>query len=289
MSIYRPDVKLANFIECYWTVPHAIGKILQSQEIMTQGTSIELIFDADALPHIFLIRGANFIGHTGNCCLNILSDPNPIFGIRFKVNGLYPFSKFSLKDFTITPLQRPGSYQGAAEPRDILGDSVEYLAEHLQESRTIADKIKIANQFFIRRLPEIRPVDYFVDHLVNELYTKNGLSTVDQLSVKYNVNKKTIERRFVNTTGFNPKEFSQIIRFNCMLKICNYNSAKQVKRIIYDLGYYDNAHFQKDFKKFTKLTPSAFFSKNYRVLQVPTKTQHPLFKPKADSHHYYHE
>ncbi len=194
-------------------------------------------------------------------------DDNLIFGVSFKVNGLRPFSSYSLKDFTIKPLQIYGNTDENIIPEEILGKLLRELSEQIFEADNIPRKISLANSFFIHKLGTANCIDHFTDHLIKELICTKGLMTINKLSSKYKINKRTIERRILNVTGFTPKTLNRIIRFNFILKSCKHSGPKELPRIIDEFGYYDASHFQKDFKSFTNLSPSSFFTKNYHVFQ----------------------
>jgi AraC-like DNA-binding protein len=56
--------------------------------------------------------------------------------------------------------------------------------------------------------------------------------------------------------GISPAAFTSVIRFNKSLELV-LNTTQSLTAIAYDCGYYDQAHFIKEFKKFTDITPSA--------------------------------
>ena len=75
--------------------------------------------------------------------------------------------------------------------------------------------------------------------------------------------KSSLERNFNEVVGIGPKEYHRIIRFQNLL-----NHIKQQKNfrhwteVAYRFGYYDQAHFIKDFKVFCGETPSKFSTNN---------------------------
>jgi len=64
------------------------------------------------------------------------------------------------------------------------------------------------------------------------------------------------------TIGTTPKIFSRTTRF---LHLCHHLKEyenKNMTQLTYDLGYYDQAHFIKDFRTFTGFTPKEFYEQN---------------------------
>ncbi len=70
---------------------------------------------------------------------------------------------------------------------------------------------------------------------------------------------RQFERRFKEYSGFSPKLFSRITRFQSSLDSFG-NKDKSLTDIAYDCDYYDQSHFINDFKEFSGYHPSQYFS-----------------------------
>jgi methylphosphotriester-DNA--protein-cysteine methyltransferase len=64
---------------------------------------------------------------------------------------------------------------------------------------------------------------------------------------------------FKHFSGFSPKLFSRIIRFQSALNHYG-KKEKKLTEIAYDAGYYDQSHFIQDFKEFSGHSPKEYFS-----------------------------
>lgn len=64
--------------------------------------------------------------------------------------------------------------------------------------------------------------------------------------------------RFKDSYGFSPKRYSIVVRFQGALHELVNQRDKDALDIVNDHGYFDQAHFIKDFKKFTGLCPNEF-------------------------------
>jgi AraC-like DNA-binding protein len=69
---------------------------------------------------------------------------------------------------------------------------------------------------------------------------------------------KTITRSFIELTGITPKEYLQIKRINQSLAYFSQNKSSKNQELAELLGFYDTAHFNHTFKKFTGKTPQSF-------------------------------
>jgi AraC-like DNA-binding protein len=74
------------------------------------------------------------------------------------------------------------------------------------------------------------------------------------LSEEYGFSERYIEKLFVDMVGITPRAFFSVYRFNKSLGLV-LSSGRRLTSIAYDCGYYDQAHFIKEFKKFTGITP----------------------------------
>lgn len=77
------------------------------------------------------------------------------------------------------------------------------------------------------------------------------------LADSLNSSPSAFEKRFRRVVGASPKKFATIVRFQSLLE--QYPLVKDAAELGYLAGYYDQAHFIKDFKRFTGCTPEQFF------------------------------
>lgn len=96
-----------------------------------------------------------------------------------------------------------------------------------------------------------------VDRAVQELIATNGNVRLNQLYEELGVSERTLERQFKKTIGLSPKFYSRIIRFTYIFDQIKLGKEPWLD-ITYDSGYYDQAHFIKNFKEFTGESPSAY-------------------------------
>jgi AraC-like DNA-binding protein len=66
-----------------------------------------------------------------------------------------------------------------------------------------------------------------------------------------------LEKRFRQAVGTSPKKFASIVRFKHVIQ--RYDSGRSLTELAYEAGFYDQAHFIKEFKIFTGDTPEGFF------------------------------
>lgn len=88
-----------------------------------------------------------------------------------------------------------------------------------------------------------------------------GPLTLNEIAEELGVNYRTLYRRFLKYSGFKAKNFRKILRFRQSTK--DYMKANTPIKLtdLSQMGnYYDQAHFIRDFKQLTGLTPGQFFN-----------------------------
>ncbi len=75
------------------------------------------------------------------------------------------------------------------------------------------------------------------------------------------VSERQLRRLFAFYFGESPKTFAKIVRFQNILGAKPSTKSLRYNKIFYDEGYYDQAHFIKEFKAFYGVTPNKAFGR----------------------------
>ncbi|MCH7409432.1 helix-turn-helix domain-containing protein [Belliella sp. DSM 111904] len=84
--------------------------------------------------------------------------------------------------------------------------------------------------------------------------------SVDALSDKFNLVRRTLERRFKFATGNTLLEYLQKVRVEAAKRHLE-KSKRTINEVMYDVGYSDTKAFRDVFKKYTGITPVAYKQK----------------------------
>jgi len=74
------------------------------------------------------------------------------------------------------------------------------------------------------------------------------------------ISRRHLSRRFRATIGWTPEEFRRLARFSAAAALAASAPVKRWSDIAIAAGYFDQAHFVRDFRSFASQTPSAVFS-----------------------------
>lgn len=133
---------------------------------------------------------------------------------------------------------------------------ISVIEERLAEAKSNQERIDIIEAFLHAKL-YFTKTDSLVSEAIQRIHTTNGTIRIRELAADLYISQDAFEKRFRKATGASPKQFSSIIK---MKSIIVQNSVPASFRdMALENGYYDQAHFNKDFKLFTGLSPTDFF------------------------------
>ena len=120
-----------------------------------------------------------------------------------------------------------------------------------------------ARQAVEEALRPFLPVDdegLFVNAIVDDVETSPDLLRVDELCARFDVAERTLQRLLHKRIGLGPK---WLIRRRRLQEAADRlrDSRAGLAGIASDLGYADQAHFTRDFRRATGLTPGEFASR----------------------------
>lgn len=127
--------------------------------------------------------------------------------------------------------------------------------EKLAVANSDLERIKIVEQFLESQLKDIE-TDKLILEAVKLIYQSNGVICIKELNEKLLISQSPFEKRFRKVVGTSAKKFASIVRFNSVIN--NLNERKSLTEICYENNFFDQAHFIKDFKQYTGVTPENF-------------------------------
>ncbi len=83
-------------------------------------------------------------------------------------------------------------------------------------------------------------------------------ATVEQMAREACVSFRTLDRMFQTHIGLTPKEFLKIERLKFAIGLMRTRSRLSLTEIAIDSGFFDQPHFNKDFKNVIGITPAGF-------------------------------
>lgn len=100
-----------------------------------------------------------------------------------------------------------------------------------------------------------------VAEIIDRICQSGGNVNIHELARQICYSERQLSRLFSEALGYPPKLFARIVRFQHIVGSILKNpleAQSAVSRFIEDANYSDQAHFQREFKEFTTLTPREF-------------------------------
>lgn len=94
--------------------------------------------------------------------------------------------------------------------------------------------------------------------VLDVLYRCEGNCTMRQLEQELCYSRQHLSRVFKAFTGTEIKQLAMIIRFQSSLHKLNQDGGFSLAEFSVANGYYDQSHFQKEFQRFTGVTPAKY-------------------------------
>lgn len=173
-------------------------------------------------------------------------------------------------NWIVVVLQPYGAYHLWGVPADELFNCffpVEEIIKHQMRGITnallrvtqLSERVQLLNNFLLQQAVKSKGLDPIIVQAVELIIQHEGIMSVELLLQTLFVTERTLERKFKQTVGISPKRFIEIVRLNASAKrMQRMNEMQSLAGVAYDSGYFDQAHFTKDFRKFTGFTPQQY-------------------------------
>lgn len=97
--------------------------------------------------------------------------------------------------------------------------------------------------------------DAVLAYCLSQAHAIKDLLPVSQLVNATGISQRQLARKFQQYVGVSPKEYLSVTRFVRALEQLKKYPELSLTQIAYESGYYDQAHFNRDFKNYTGLAP----------------------------------
>lgn len=130
------------------------------------------------------------------------------------------------------------------------------VEERLSEARINSLRIEIIEQFLLSMI-NFKPTDKLIAVSIQKIYTLKGIVEIKTLADELHLSLDAFEKRFRKIVGTTPKHFSSIVRMKMFID--NIEQTDSLTEAALAAGFFDQPHFNKQFKVFTGQSPSDFF------------------------------
>ena len=249
-----PAEPLRRYIENYWFVSHAPGEDVELRVEVFVDARGDLIFNFEAPYRREVIGGPTTQHDRSNLDaqrlvpIRILQHGAVrIVGVRFHLGGLAPFTRLRVAEWS----------GGTPSPEQVFGDETRQLEWALRAEPDLAVSGKMLDEFFLGRL-RFDGAQATFERALSALVAGGGRAPVSRLAEVAASSPRQIERLFARGLGFPPKTVGRVLRFQSSLRQLMADPGVSLGEVAADAGYFDQAHFVRDFRLFTGGVPRGY-------------------------------
>jgi AraC-like DNA-binding protein len=147
------------------------------------------------------------------------------------------------------------------ELEDVLGPGAERLADELHGAPSWEARFKLLERAIARRVVRAAAPPAGVAWAWRRLLETDGGVAVGALADELGWSRKRLAATFREHVGLTPKALGRLLRFERAAGELRRPDA-DLGRVALDCGYFDQAHFNRDFRAFTGATPTAYRGAN---------------------------
>jgi AraC-like DNA-binding protein len=212
----------------------------------------------ETLPHpnvhlVIEAEGSQVHGvHTGRFT-RLLENSGSVLGIKFRPGGFQPFLGKSVSTLRNRSLAL----------RDALGAGGAALESRLLESgalsqRSDAAQVETACACLISCLPPISEDVIRAGEIVDGICADRDIRTLDDVAARWSIGNRSLQRLFNDYVGVGPKWVINRYRMHEALARMDEGNAVDWAALALELGYFDQAHFVRDFKSLVGCSPAQY-------------------------------
>ena len=169
------------------------------------------------------------------------------FGIRFRPAGFHPF--LGAPAATLTDRR--------VAVAEVFGPAGDRLVADLLAATGQA-RLVAAEAFLLARLPAADPNVVRVNRVVDQIMADRDITRVADVTGRSGIATRRLQRLFATYVGVTPKWVIRRARLHEAVARLNAGDAVDLAFLARELGYFDQAHFARDFRSAVGRPPAAY-------------------------------
>jgi AraC-like DNA-binding protein len=253
-----PGPPLSDFIECLWLYegyapPHALERVLPTGtvELVINLREDEIrVFERQGEGPVKRCRGAVLCGPYSEHFVIDTAQQASVIGVHFKPGGAFPFFRPPVGELAEAHIPLDEIW-GAAAPR---------LRERLLEAATPAERLRVLELSLLAQLVR-PPAQHPAVALALRAFSRApGEQAIAAVASQTGLCPRRFIQLFRDEVGLTPKRFCRVLRFQGVIARVERQRRVDWAGLALAAGYFDQAHFIRDFKAFSGLSPTAYLA-----------------------------
>lgn len=181
-----------------------------------------------------------------------------VLGIRLRPAGAYALLSAPLR--LVTGI--------VVELEDILGPTARELVARCRAATSVEARFRSAATWVAERVADARPGDPAIAWAAAEIEAAGGDVSIAGLRAQTGLSKTRLAAAFREQIGVPPKLYARLVRFRRALAMVEGGNGS-LADVALSAGYYDQPHFNADFRELTGLAPRELIASQAGGLAVP--------------------
>jgi AraC-like DNA-binding protein len=242
---YMPSDDLQFFVEQFWIVRWDLRGQAPYHAEHLPDASVHLIIEDDI---------AVVLGVTSKKFSRLTEGAGRAFCIKFRPGAFYPFVNVPVSGFT----------NKRVNLSEVFGADGQALETAIRATREDKPSIEIAEQFLRSRRPKRDDSVALIHRIIERVAADRTLTKCSHLEHEFHVTERTLQRLFSRYVGASPGWVIRRYRIHDAVNQLEQGEVVDWPALAVDLGYFDQAHFIKDFKRLIGVSPGSYVR---RVIQ----------------------
>lgn len=235
---YLPSEKLGYFIKHFWVVHWDFTGLSPYSQDVIPNPCVNMVIEEN---------NSRIYGVSKQKFSKLLKGKGTVLGVKFKPGAFYPFIQ--------TPVSRITNH--SIDIQDVFGIKATTI-ENLIFSQEETGMVQRIEDFMQKRLSKKDPNIIIINQIIDRIIEDRAITKVDQICKYFHINKRRLQRIFNQYVGVNPKWVIKLYRLQNAAETIDNEQSDDMLQLAIDLGYFDQAHFIRDFKLFVGKTPAEY-------------------------------
>lgn len=242
---FLPDIGLQDFIYCYWE--------LKTTQLLNEQFNYRVV--ADGCIDIFFELSNPEDNYVMGFCKKYTEFP---LGNSFHYIGVRFYPTMFPQLFKINAAELSNKYENL---KLVVPDTSYYIATNFTIRQNQNDIKSTFDKYFLKLITETTiDKDKRLYEAISIILKNFGVLNIES-DINTGISQRQLRRLFEYYIGDTAKTFSKVVRFQNILRSKPSTQSLRENKLFFDVGYYDQAHFIKEFKNFYGVTPGKAFGR----------------------------
>lgn len=249
---FEPPEELRDCIKCFWHNTRPAEKVQESFEVQPDGYA-EIIFHFGK--GLSMVRDGSLELLPSPFMMGLLNQPVVFYTkSRLEIIGIrcFPWTVFDL-------LGLPSGKDSVRMFSHSIAQLQPVLSKWIKVGQ-IAEALTVLKQYFLNARSGVATSSMLFKAGM-AMRAANGTIPVSQVAAAAHATVRTLERNFKQSSGYTVKDVSALIRFEQVRNHLWHYPDANLAALAHQLGFADQPHLSREFKRYSGTTPSAFARK----------------------------